>query len=466
MPLFRIFAGKDHSTSRRKTLQGFVAFAAFAGLTAIGLPSSSSRAEGMTEGWTKIVSGGFTDRNNGYVPAQIEFKGYLYLSTAANEAGFIYSKSHKTGGDIWRSEDGVKWEQIGKPGLGNPHNSSFNFVVFKDKLYAIANNLNDHGIEIWVSEDGMKFTQIEKGGFGDPKANWSNAFVFKDRLVLGVSGSAKGAQIWTSEDGLSFGQAVADGLGDSGNTGFSIVQEQPVLDGNLYIGTSNPASGGEIWHSGDGLKWERVVDNGLERSSNTSLTPFVVFDGQIYAVGISSGSLDKLKGLEIYRSADGSGWQKVVSDGFSQGKERNVSGALQVFKDRLYLTANTMDPRLLVPGRPGERMPPRGFQLWVSDDGEKWRQSGKDGFGQDSTLYASMNVIGDTAYLSIFDYHKGSQLLRSDDGENWELIYKEPEPGFYGEGGGVIEFMDHLIWFDHDLEKGFEAWRADAALSK
>ena len=211
--------------------------------------------------------------------------------------------------------------------------------------------------------------------------NWANGFVFKDRLVLGVSGSAKGAQIWTSDDGLSFQPAVADGLGDSGNTGVSIVQEQPVLDGKLYIGTSNPASGGEIWRTGDGLKWERVADDGLERSSNTSLTPFVVFNGQLYAVGISSGGLDKLKGLEIYRSADGSGWQKVVSDGFSQGKERNVSGALQVFKDRLYLTADTMDPRLLMPGASGRadgaaRVPVMGFRrrgkLAANRQGRLW----------------------------------------------------------------------------------------------
>jgi hypothetical protein len=464
MHLFRLFAGKDHWASRRR--RGLYGFIVLAALAAFGLPSASSRADGMTEGWTKIVSGGFTDRNNGYVPAQIEFKGYLYLSTAANEAGFMFSKSHKAGGDIWRSEDGIKWEQIGKPGLGNPHNSSFNFVVFRQKLYAIANNLNDHGIEIWVSEDGIDFTRIENGGFGDPQNNWANGFVFNDRLVLGVSGSAKGAQIWTSDDGLSFQPVVADGLGDSGNSGVSIVQELPVLDGKLYIGTSNPASGGEIWRTGDGLRWERVADDGLERSSNTSLTPFVVFNGQLYAVGISSGSLDKLKGLEIYRSVDGSSWQKVVSDGFSQGKERNVSGALQVFKGRLYLTADTMDPRLLMPGHPGERMAPRGFQLWVSDDGENWQQTGKDGFGLASTLYASMNVIGSAAFLCVFDYHKGSQLLRSDDGEKWEPIFKEPEPSFYSEGGGVIDFKDHLIWFDHDLGKGFEAWRADAALGK
>lgn len=420
-------------------------------------------AAGMTEGWTKVVSGGFTDRNNSYAPAAIEFKGYLYLSTVANQAGFIFSKSHKLGGDIWRSQDGIKWEQVGAPGLGNTHNSSFNFVTFHNRLFALANNLNDHGIEIWVSEDGLHFTQIEKGGFGDPHNDWVEGFVFNDRLIVVVSGAASGPQIWVSDDGLAFRQTESGGLGDKGNTGFATVRTQPVLDGKLYVGTSNPSTGGEIWRTSDGLLWERVADKGLERSSNTSLNPFLVFNRHLYAIGVSAGGLDKLKGLEVYRSADGVAWQKVVTDGFGQGKERNVTGTLVEFKGRLYLTTNTMDPRILLPGRPSERLAPRGFQLWVSDDGAKWTQIGKDGFGVSTALYASMNIIGGFAYLSVFDYHKGSQLLRSTDGQDWKLVYGEPNPSFFSMGGGAIEFKDHLIWMDNDLALGLEIWRRDAA---
>lgn len=452
-------AGDRH----RITLLG--SFVAAGVLTALWLFAFAvpAQAAGMTDGWTKVASGGFTDRNNSYAPATIEFKGYLYLSTVANPAGFMFSKSHKLGGDIWRSQDGVKWEQIDTPGLGNTHNSSFNFVAFRNKLYALANNLNDHGIEIWVTEDGQHFTQIEKGGFGDPRNDWVEGFVFKDRLIVLVSGAASGPQIWVSDDGLAFRQTQSGGLGDKGNTGFQTVRTQPVLDGKLYIGTSNPSTGGEIWRTSDGLQWERVADNGLERSSNTSLNPFLVFNRQLYAIGVCAGGLDKLKGLEVYRSTDGVTWQKVVTDGFGQGKERNVTGTLVEFKGRLYLTTNTMDPRILVPGHPTERLAPRGFQLWVSDDGAKWTQVGKDGFGVSTTLYASMHVIGDLAYLSAFDYHKGSQLLRSTDGQDWKLVYAEPDPSFFSMGGGVIDFKGHLLWMDNDLANGLEIWRHDTA---
>ena len=445
-----------------RTLCGSVAAAGILAALSFFALASPAPAAGKTDGWSKVVSGGFTDRNNSYAPASIEFDGHLYLSTVANESGFIFSGSHKLGGDIWRSETGIKWEQVGAPGLGNPHNASFNFVVFRDKLYALANNINDHGVEIWVTENGTDFTKIESGGFGDAANTWAEGFVFHDRLIVAVSGSASGPQVQVSDDGLSFRQVVSGGLGDKHNTGFATVREQPVLDGKLYVGTTNPTAGGEIWRTADGLQWERVADSGLERSSNTSLNPYLVFDGQLYAIGISAGGLDKLKGLEVYRSADGVSWEKVVTDGFGQGKERNVTGSLAAFKGRLYLTTNTMDPRILIPGHPTERVAPRGFQLWVSDDGAKWTQVGKDGFGASTTLYGVMSVVGGTAYLSAFDYHKGSQLWRSADGQHWELIYREPEPSMFAMGGGVLDFKGHLVWLDHDLANGLEIWRTDA----
>lgn len=429
-------------------------------------PAGSAHAAGMTEGWTRVASGGLNDPNNSYAPAVTQFKGYLYLSTTANESGFVFSNSHKLGGDIWRSQDGVKWEQIGKPGLGNTHNSSFNFVTFHDKLYAIANNINDHGIEIWVTEDGQSFSEIEKGGFGDMNSDWAVGFVFTDRLILGVSNNETGAQIWVSEDGATFRQVVSDGLGDKNNTAIIGMIDQgermSILNGQLYVGTSNPGSGGEIWRTADGLKWERVADKGLGRNTSISLTPYIVFQNQLYVTGVTGGSLDQLKGMDLFRTSDGTTWEKVVSDGFSVGKERNVHGSLVEFRGKLYLTTNTMDPRVLIPGHPSERMAPRGFQLYVSTDGTKWTQVGKDGFGASTSLWADVNVIGDTAYLSAFDYHKGSQLWRSTDGQDWELIYREPDPSFFSEGGGAADFKGHLIWMDNDLVRGLEIWRTDA----
>ena len=342
---------------------------------------------------------------------------------------------------------------------------SFNFVIFRDKLYAFANNINDHGIEIWVSEDGQHFTQIEKGGFGDAANNWAEGFVFNDHLIVVVSGAASGPQIWVSDDGLTFRQTVSGGLGDKGNTGFLDVRVTRSRSWTASS-TSGRRTRAPVERSGGrrmGCNGSASPTRDLSEARTPASIRFSCSTVSSTRSACPAGGLDKLKGLEVYRSADGTTWQKVVTDGFGQGKERNVTGTLVEFKGRLYLTTNTMDPRILMPGHPTERLAPRGFQLWVSDDGAKWTQVGKDGFGASTTLYADMNVIGDTAYLSAFDYHKGSQLWRSTDGQDWELIYREPDPSFFSMGGGAIDFKDHLIWMDHDLANGLEIWRSDAA---
>jgi hypothetical protein len=420
---------------------------------------------GMTHDWTQVVSAGFTDPNNTYAPSVTKFKDRLYLSTIASEGGAMFSGSSKSGGDIWCTKDGVAWEQVGTAGLGNPHNSTFRFVVFRDKLYALSDNLNDHGIEIWVSSDGTDFAQIEKGGFGgDKDSSSSNPFVFQDRLIVPVSNTRTGAQIWVSEDGETFQQVVDAGLGDPNNTGISGLDPQnpgPVFQGKLYVGVTNPSAGGEIWRTADGLEWERVVDEGLGKSANIDFSPGLVYNDQLYVVSATTGGLDKLKGFDIFRTGDGETWEKVVSDGFNVGPERNIVGWLTEFKGELYLTGETMDPRILTPTQPSERVPPKGFQLYKSSDGANWTQVGQDGFGADSSLWATMTVLGGVAYLGAYDYHEGDQLWKSTDGTQWELIFREPYPSWFSEGGGPFDFQGHLLWVDNDLKRGVEIWRTD-----
>ncbi|MBN1631087.1 MAG: zinc ribbon domain-containing protein [Thermoleophilia bacterium] len=422
----------------------------------------------LTHGWTQVVEGGFTDPGNSHAPFFAEFKGYLYLSTMSSEAGQLYAGSDKLGGDIWRTADGLEWEQIGTAGFGNPRNTMFDLVVFKDELYALSYNLNDHGLEIWVTSNGTEFTQVEKGGFGDPNSDHATPLVLDGRLVLGVGNSKTGVQIWVSDDGRSFRQVVSGGLGASGTTGMlrrvDPTDPQPMFQDKLYVGISNPASGGEIWRTVDGLEWERVADKGLGRAKSASLDPDLVYQDRLYAFGYGGGTLDQIAGFELFRSEDGSSWERVVENGFDVGKERNVQGDLVEFKGRLYLTSSNMDPRVLVPGNSMERLAPQGFQLRVSDDGTAWTQVGKDGFGFDSSLIAGTNVFDDAAYLEAYDYHLGSGLWKSTDGQRWQLIFQEPEPSFFHQGGGVLDFKGHFLWISNDLKNGVEIWRTDEVM--
>ena len=178
-------------------------------------------------------------------------------------------------------------------------------------------------------------------------------------------------------------------------------------------------------------------------------------------MGTAGGTIDNVLGFDLFRTSDGTTWEQVVDDGFGVGKQRNIHGDLEEFKGRLYLTSNTMDPRVLLPTNPYERFAPLGFQLRVSDDGKTWKQVGEDGFGFASSIWAGMSVIGDTLYLTVVDYHQGSQLWKSSDGEKWEVIFREPDPNFFQEGGGPLNFQGHFLWFSNDLKNGFEIWRTD-----
>ena len=437
-------------------------------LLAAAVAAVGASAAGKTEGWTRVVARGLTDPNNTYAPFYARFSDHLYLSTIASPGTTMYSGSDKVGGEIWRTADGIKWERIGRPGLGDRSNVAFALVVFRDRLYAVSTN-TEAGLQIWVSSDGLRFTQLDTSTLSDKHDSGANPFVYRDRLILGVTNSVDGAQIWVSDDGVSLKAVVTKGMGDRDNNGIQVWGDPqapgPVFRDELYAGVSNATAGGEIWRTADGLQWERAPDKGLGRGAKSVIFPNVVFQDRLYAVRIIAGTLNDIRGLDVYRTGDGATWEKVVSEGFGVGPERNATGFLNEFNGDIFLTASTYDPRVLLPGRPTERRAPHGFQLWRSSDGLKWKQVGEDGFGGDST-YAVMalDVIGDSAYLAAFDYRRGDQLWRSTNGMDWRLMFQQPKPSWYGEGGGPLEYQGHLLMIDNDLKRGVEIWRTDAVV--
>ena len=437
-------------------------------LLAAAVAAAGASAAGKTEDWTRVVTRGLTDPNNTHAPFYARFKDHLYLSTIASPGTTMYSGSNKTGGEIWRTADGTKWERIGRPGLGDRNNVSFALVTFKDRLYAVSTN-TETGLEVWVTSDGLSFTQLDTSTLSGKHDSGANPFVYRDRLILGVTNSVDGAQIWVSEDGVSLKPVVTKGMGDRHNNGLQVwggpQAPGPVFRDELYAGVSNATAGGEIWRTADGLQWERAPDKGLGRGAKSVIFPSIVFQDMLYAVRIIAGTLNDIRGLDVYRTGDGATWKKVVSNGFGVGPERNATGFLSEFKGDIFLCASTYDPRVLLPGRPMERRAPHGFQLWRSSDGLKWKQVGEDGFGGDST-YAVMalDVIGDSAYLAAFAYRRGDPLWRSTNGMDWRLMFQQPKPSWYGEGGGPLEYQGHLLMIDNDLKRGVEIWRTDQAV--
>jgi len=104
--------------------------------------------QGLTEGWVRIISGGFNDTNQIGINNFVEYDGYLYPS--------VYNK--RGGAEVWRTQDFAHWEMIERNGLGNRRNSHILLLfVSKGNLYAGTFNKDD-GAELWVSNDGVNFT--------------------------------------------------------------------------------------------------------------------------------------------------------------------------------------------------------------------------------------------------------------------------------------------------------------------
>jgi hypothetical protein len=436
------------------------------GLSTVALLLSASVTQGAS-GWTKVVSGGFDNPNNTYFPDSAVFRGYLYVSTVASPAGTIYSGSSRLGAEIWRSRDGASWQRVVKPGFGDRNNITIRLAVFGGRLYALADN-SVNGFGIWMSSDGQKFRRLAAPGFGSSTRHTAQPFVFHGHLLLGVSRSPGGAEIWASSDGEHFRAVVKGGLGDTHNAGINVMRfndgvesrVEPVLDGMLYVGTVNPANGGEIWRTGDGLEWERVADNGLGRRSNTGLSPGVVFDGRVY---VSSAAYEDGHALsvDVYRSSNGTRWEKVVDNGFNAGAYRNTLGFMTVFKNALYLATSAEDPRVLIPSHPSERFALHGFELRRSTDGVSWKRTGAEGFGSTTSFLASTEASDDLLYLYVTDYRHGGTVWRTSDGRRWTRIFREPKASMFNEGLDGFPYDGRLLVFSNDLASGASIWRSN-----
>lgn len=413
---------------------------------AISSTSYSSEVLGLTEGWVKVVSGGFNDTNNIGINNFVDFKGYRYASVV----------NFETGGEIWRTKNGDQWEKIGPDGLGNSNNSGLLLFIFRDSLYAGTYNDED-GAEIWISSDGINFKKIVSGGLGDKdNVGIGIPIIFNGKLLVPVQngnlGSIKdGAEIWISEDGEHFQRSIKGGLGERSNfliyflaqpfeqhkyIGFQAI----IFNGYVYLGTYNP-TGGEIWRSKDGVNWEKMIDEGFGDTGNIAVHPDRVFRDKLYVVSFN------LNGLNVFRSNDGKVWEKVVENGFGAGKYENNFGVLNEINGSLYLSTFST-PAI------------GAFQIWKSNDGKNWTQVGLTGFGNKNNHGAGISLLSDGfLYVSTLNAFDGLEVWKSRDGLNWEMIFKEEAVSKTHTGGGIVELNNHLYMYIYDSVEGMEIWK-------
>lgn len=146
--------------------------------------------------WTQVNTGGFGDPNNRSVRAFAVFDGYLYAGTSTPD----------TGGQIWRCsaasgcDENADWVQVVSDGFGDENNTSVVALIVSNRtLYAMTYN-GTTGMEVWRSNDGQRWDQVGYPGFGDSNNSWTywdnGVTVFDGSLYIGTWNFGNGGELW------------------------------------------------------------------------------------------------------------------------------------------------------------------------------------------------------------------------------------------------------------------------------
>ncbi len=408
----------------------------------------------ISDSWQQVVYPGFGNHNNMFSDIT-QFGSHLYLSTIAMSDNFVYSGSHKTGGEIWRSGDGTDWYMVADPGLGNIRNVGMNLAVFKNFLIVGGTNYID-GARLWNSTDGVNYNTLSSDGLGDVQNTRFNFSEYNNKLIISSCNEIFGAGLWVSLDGTNIMKATMVGGRNKKNLCW-VTGSQPgvVFNGYLYYGTTNKDQGAQIWRSADGMNWNNVADGGLGSVGNFTFRPEIVYNNQLYVLSMN------YDGFQLFRTSDGTTWEKVVDSGFDAGRFNNISCRLAAFNNQLYLITINQDRRQIA--RPIKIVQdPAGFQLYNSKDGKNWAKAAPDGFGNLNNTTGEIKVIGNQLYVETgFNFVDGSEIWRTSDGSKWQMLFKTANPSTYHMNAAVYPYLDNLYAVTNDIQVGVEVWREE-----
>ncbi len=342
-----------------------------------------------SETWEQVYISPMLMGNEGFeVPLSIGFRGITVYKGKNDPEPALYcttwASSKGPGPVMLRSVDGVHFDQVGEPGLGDPTVATIRSVVpFQEKLF--------------VSPTGTT-----KGKY---LAN------VPDRMVILVSEDPEKGD-WQL--------ACEPFFGDTTNLG---VFDMAVFNGYLYAATTNSADGFQIWKTDASgrppYKWQKVMSHGGYRGKeNQSVGHLYEFKGCLYiGTGILGGH-DRERNIgpaspELFRLYPDDTWELLVGEprltpeglkvplsGLGAGYNSPTVGYFwRMCEHQGWLYLGTYDWSIWMPYVRPETLPDRlrqriervgvddivraqaGFDLWRSQDGVNWLPVERNGFG-------------------------------------------------------------------------------------
>jgi uncharacterized repeat protein (TIGR01451 family) len=256
-----------------------------------------------------------------------------------------------TGAQIWVT-NGTHWKRANVPGFGpneNETSSSRGMAVFNGSLYVGTENEVD-GAGVFRYNGSTDFTEIGNAlnitrwervnelGFGEPGVNFAvgelitfsaspdylyagtwNATgpLLVDGLVKRDFGFLAGCQVWRTNGTVNasdpprllWEKVVDSGFSSEGGSPLNgAIMSSAIFNGSLYMGTQNFVSGAEIWRTANGTGWERVANFGFFNLTNFDFRGFgngymwcmINFSDQLFV-----GTLNPILGCQVWRSTTG-----------------------------------------------------------------------------------------------------------------------------------------------------------------
>lgn len=348
---------------------------------ALGLVNGSGAipaqaAASIPRGWAHVIFPGFGLPTNVSISSLAVYNNQLYAGTI----NWTY------GGGIWRTSDGIKWEVVAAPGtistVNNP--AIISMFVFNGKLYAgTAWSSQPTASYIVWRYDGANWQQVLNLGL--PVNGFSTFEVFNNELYVGAFKTVEshlGADIYKSPTGDA-GSWVPVMTNGNGNANSFSITSLKAFGGFLYAAMGNEVDGVQVLRSNNGTTWTAVVNNGFTGGCGTTVKVlcnwdaggFSVFNNNLYLGARNEipeqWSIPSSQGGVLYRTADGTTWTPVTTNGFGNVQNTKIEGTV-TYNNVLYaLTFNAT----------AWENPATGLQIWSSADGVNFIPVRADGLG-------------------------------------------------------------------------------------
>lgn len=218
--------------------------------------------------------------------------------------------------------------------------------------------------------------------------------------------------------------ATGASVGDSNNIAF---HSSIIYDGNLYVGTNNNVTGGEMWEY-DGSGWTQFNTDGFGDASNVLIHALELYNGNMYASTENNGAGEAGEVWEY----NGSSWSQINTDGFGDLDNIQIN-ALQTYDSDLYA---------------GTRNTSGGAQLWRYN-GSTWSQITITGYvaGTDEGI-TCMDSYNGSLYIGISSYGSDTPEVWSYNGSGWTSITTD------GFGDSQNRRISGMAAYDGDLYVG------------